>query len=154
EGALHSAEREEYGWGHALAVIADCASFGEFYDDEIAIPVLRSLLAASEPVRRYPARPTPALQNPDTRGEAELRRRIEEEDVDGAEAWLRGALSAGVPDREISRWLLNAASDHFLGFGHQMIYVFKANQLAEEIGWEAMRDVLPAIVPSIAWATR
>jgi nitrite reductase/ring-hydroxylating ferredoxin subunit len=153
-GALHNAEREEYGWGHALAVIADCASFGEFYEDEAAIPVLRALLSASEPVRRYPKRETPEPEPPDVRGEHEFRRRIEEEDVDGAEAWLRGALDAGLPDRELSRWLLNAATDHFLGFGHQMIYVFKATQMAEALGWEAMRPILPAIVPSIAWATR
>ncbi len=153
-GALHSAEREEYGWGHALAVIADCAGMGEFYEEDAAIPVLRALLSASEPVRRYAPRTTPAPEAPDARGEREFRRRIEEEDVDGAEAWLRGALEAGISDRELSRWLLNAASDHFLGFGHQMIYVFKATQLAEAIGWEAMRGVLPAIVPSIAWATR
>src|SRR5215212_8472833 len=61
EGAIHNAEREEYGWGHALAVIADCMSLAEFYDadGEIAIPALRAMLSASEPVRRYPTRPTP-----------------------------------------------------------------------------------------------
>jgi hypothetical protein len=50
QGAIHNAEREEYGWGHALAVIADCASLGEFYDGEVAVPTLRALLAAGEPV--------------------------------------------------------------------------------------------------------
>jgi nitrite reductase/ring-hydroxylating ferredoxin subunit len=154
QGALHNAEREEYGWGHALAVIADCASLGEFYQDEMAIPVLRALLSASEPVRRYPPRPAPEPRTPDTHGEREFRHRIEEEDVDGAEAWLRGALDGGIDDRELSRWLLNAATDHFLGFGHQMIYVFKATQMAGALGWDAMRPVLPALVPSIAWATR
>ena len=60
EGALHNAEREEYGWGHALAVIADCASMTEFYDgDSVAIPVVRALTSASDPVRRYKRRPTP-----------------------------------------------------------------------------------------------
>jgi nitrite reductase/ring-hydroxylating ferredoxin subunit len=154
QGAIHNAEREEYGWGHALAVIADCLSFGEFYDGEIAIPVVRGLLGASETVRRYEKRPAPPPERPDRRGEQEFRRRIEEEDVDGAEAWLRGALDGGIDDRELSRWLLNAATDHFLGFGHQMIYVYKATQMAESAGWQAMREVLPAIVPSIAWATR
>jgi nitrite reductase/ring-hydroxylating ferredoxin subunit len=154
EGAIHDAEREEYGWGHALAVIADCTSMSEFYDGELAIPAVRALLSASEPVRRYPVRPAPEAETPDRRGEAEFRHRIEEEDVDGAEAWFRGALESGMSDRELSRWLLNAASDHFLGFGHQMIYVFKATQMAEAFGWEAMRPILPALVPSIAWATR
>jgi nitrite reductase/ring-hydroxylating ferredoxin subunit len=154
EGAIHNAEREEYGWGHALAVIADCTSLSEFYDGEEAIPAVRALLSASEPVRRYPSRPTPENEPPDRAGEQEFRRRIEEEDVDGAEAWFRGALAGGISDRELSRWLLNAASDHFLGFGHQMIYVFKATQMADAFGWEAMRPILPAIVPSIAWATR
>lgn len=157
EGAIHDAEREEYGWGHALAVIADCLSYGQWYDgaDEFAIPVVRALTAASEPVRRYPKRPTPAPEAPDHRGEQEFRRRIEEEDVDGAEAWFRGAIEDGaISDRELSRWLLNAATDHFLGFGHQMIYVFKATQLANAIGWDALRPVLPSIVPSITWATR
>jgi hypothetical protein len=34
------------------------------------------------------------------------------------------------------------------------IYVFKAAQLADAIGWDAMRGIIPSIVPSIAWATR
>jgi nitrite reductase/ring-hydroxylating ferredoxin subunit len=155
EGAMHSAEREEYGWGHALAVIADCTSLTEFYDGErMIIPVVRALTSAADPVRRYKRRRTPGPETPDVRGEREFRRRIEEEDVDGAEAWLRGAVDGGIDDRELSRWLLNAATDHFLGFGHQMIYVFKAAQLAEAFGWDAMRQIIPSIVPSIAWATR
>jgi len=155
EGALHSAEREEFGWGHALAVIADCTSLGEFYHgDSIAIPVVRALTSAAEPVERYKRRQAPSPLPPDADGEREFRRRIEDEDVDGAEAWLRGAIDAGIDDRELSRWLLNAATDHFLGFGHQMIYVFKAAQLADAIGWDTMRAVIPSIVPSIAWATR
>ena len=112
------------------------------------------LWSAADPVRRYKQRRTPDAETPDTRGEFEFRRRIEEEDVDGAEAWLRGAIEGGIADRELSRWLLNAASDHFLGFGHQMIYVFKATQLAEAMGWDAITPMLPSIVPSIAWATR
>jgi hypothetical protein len=155
EGAIHNAEREEYGWGHALAVIADCTSLGEFYGgDGIAIPVVRALTSSAEPVRRFKRRQTPEPEAIDARGEQEFRRRIENEEVDAAEAWLRGALDAGISDRELSRWLLNAATDHFLGFGHQMIYVFKAVQLADAIGWEAMRQIIPSIVPSIAWATR
>ena len=154
QGAIHNAEREEYGWGHALAVIADCVSLGEFYEGEAAVPTLRALLGAGEPVRRFERRTVPAAEKIDREGETEFRRRIEEEDVDGAEAWLRGALDADLDRAEISRWLLNAASDHFLGFGHQMIYVFKAVQMAEAIGWDAMRPILPAIVPSVAWATR
>jgi nitrite reductase/ring-hydroxylating ferredoxin subunit len=153
EGALHNSEREEYGWGHALAVIADCTSLAEFYDDP-SIPVVRALWSSAAPVRRYPARETPEAERADVHGEQEFRRRIEEEDVDGAEAWLRGALDGGIADSELSRWLLNAASDHFLGFGHQMIYVFKATQMAEAMGWDAIRPILPSIVPSIAWATR
>ena len=63
EGALHSAEREEFGWGHALAVIADCTSMGEFYDGEgIAIPIVRALTSASEPVERFKRRPAPEPQ--------------------------------------------------------------------------------------------
>jgi hypothetical protein len=115
---------------------------------------LRALTSASDPVRRYKRRLVPEPQPNDTDGEREFRRRIEEEDVDGAEGWLRGAIDGGIADRELSRWLLNAASDHFLGFGHQMIYVFKAAQLADSIGWGAMRTIIPTIVPSIAWATR
>ncbi len=155
QGALHNAEREEFGWGHALAVIADCASLAEFYaDDEGAIPVVRALWSASEPVRRYRLRPHADAAPADREGESEFRRRIENEDVDGAESWLRGAIEGGLPDGELSRWLVNAASDHFLGFGHQAIYVFKAHQFAGQVGWEGLREVIPSLVPSIAWATR
>ncbi len=154
-GALHNAEREEYGWGHALAVIADCASYTEFYPGaESVIPVVRSLWSASEPVRRFRERPHEGPSPADREGEAEFRRLIEEEEVDRAEAWLRGALEGGLPGRELSRWLVNAASDHFLGFGHQAIYVFKAHQFAETVGWDALSAIIPSIVPSITWATR
>lgn len=155
QGALHNAEREEFGWGHALAVIADCASLGEFYSgDEAALPVVQALWAAAEPVKHYRLRPHADGTEADREGEAEFRRRIEDEDVDGAEGWLRGAIEGGLPDRELSRWLVNAASDHFLGFGHQAIYVFKAHQFAARVGWEGMKEIIPAIVPSIAWSTR
>ena len=154
-GAVHNAEREEFGWGHALAVIADCASLTEFYTgDEAALPVVQALWAAAEPVRHYRLRPHADATHADREGESEFRRRIEDEDVDGAEAWLRGAIDGGLPAAELSRWLVNAASDHFLGFGHQAIYVFKAHQFARRVGWEGMAEVIPSIVPSIAWATR
>ena len=155
QGAIHNAEREEFGWGHALAVIADCASFSEFYPgSEVAIPVVRALWASADPVRRFRERPHAEAAPADREGEAEFRRRIDEEDVDGAEGWLRGALEGGLPGTELSRWLNNAASDHFLGFGHQAIYVHKAQQFAETVGWDALKEVIPAIVPSITWATR
>ncbi|MDA0352564.1 MAG: Rieske (2Fe-2S) protein [Chloroflexi bacterium] len=155
QGALHNAEREEYGWGHALAVIADCVSLAEFYPDEAVVPTVRALFASSDPVRRYPARPTPEGQQPsDAAGEREFRHRIETEDVDGAEAMLTGAIESGAPSGEIARWLTNAATDHFLGFGHQMIYVHKLSQFADRVGWEALLPVIPSLVPSIAWATR
>ncbi|MFN0147171.1 MAG: Rieske (2Fe-2S) protein [Dehalococcoidia bacterium] len=155
QGAIHNAEREEFGWGHALAVIADCASFTEFYPgSEVAIPVVRALWASADPVRRFRERPHAAASAASREGEAEFRRRIDDEDVDGAEAWLRGALDDGLPGDELSRWLTNAASDHFLGFGHQAIYVFKAQQFAEKVGWDALKAIIPSIVPSITWATR
>ena len=154
-GAIHNAEREEFGWGHALAVIADCASYTEFYPGaETVIPVVRSLWSAAEPVRRFRERPHEGPSKADREGEAEFRRLINEEEVDRAEAWLRGALEGGLGGRELSRWLVNASSDHFLGFGHQAIYVFKAHQFAETVGWDALSGVLPSIVPSITWATR
>ena len=155
QSALHNAEREEYGWGHALAVIADCVSLAEFYPDTAAVPTVRALFASADPVRRYPDRPTPTAESPsDSAGEHEFRRRIETEDIDGAEAMLTGAIESGAPSAEIARWLTNAATDHFLGFGHQMIYVHKLSQFADKVGWEALLPVIPSLVPSIAWATR
>jgi len=155
QGALHNAEREEYGWGHALAVTADCVSLAEFYPDEAVVPTVRALFASADPVRRYPERPSPDGETPsDVAGEREFRHRIETEDVDGAEALLTGAIESGAPSAEVARWLTNAATDHFLGFGHQMIYVHKLSQFADRVGWEALLPVIPSLVPSIAWATR
>lgn len=151
QGALHNAEREEYGWGHSLAVIADCISLAEFYPDQAIVPTVRGLFASADTVRRYPERPVPNAETPsDEAGEREFRRRIDTEDIDGAEAMLRGAIESGAPSGEIARWLTHAATDHFLGFGHQMIYVHKLSQFADKVGWEPL---LP-VIPSIAWATR
>lgn len=124
-------------------------------DGEVAALVIPLDLAAEGTVgygdRR---RPAPEPWDPATLP-AELRRRVEAEDGDGAEALVRGAVEAGVSLATLRGWLRALVSEHLLDFGHGQIYLPKLFALLEA---GASRDdvdlVLGAFARSIALAVR
>lgn len=164
------AVRAEYGSNHALAVAADLATYleeleGESQDDAGSHewgplePIQFALEGASDPnVRRTPrARPAPEKDfDFGTAGpfESELHRRLEAEDLDGAEALLRGALGAGVALARVEAAFVDLATDHFLAFGHPLIYTSKAFELIADAPPDRVDRVLGALLFRFGNSTR
>ncbi|HIG12820.1 MAG: Rieske (2Fe-2S) protein [bacterium] len=156
--AKFDAERAEWGTNHALAVAADMLGEVSRFDGvEAALPIMQAMDNASEANRRRPRRnlveAVAVTGDADAVG-SELRALIEDEDHPGAEAWLLGALQAGFGRDDLERWLLGLCCDHFIGFGHPLIYVTKAFDLLDAVGFEHAPDLLPALLFRIVNSTR
>ena len=50
--------------------------------------------------------------------------------------------------------LLTAVTDHFLAYGHSMIFVQKAFEVLGQIGWQEADAVLSPLVPEMVYGTR
>lgn len=170
------ATRAPYGFDHGLAAAAELVPLlshspgrsparspdGAAQADDIRGAVLlQAMNLMVEPNLRRPVRefPEPEAVEAPADGdwsalESELRRRIEAEDVAGAEALMRGALAAGAGPEQVFPWLVHAATDHFLGYGHAHIYCVKAEDLLACIGWEYAHPVLTSLVSRIIYQTR
>lgn len=156
EAVAYGAPRAEFGWGHSIASLTDCLSMVDQYtDDERALPIVQAIAAVAETERGRPERslPDPVRTLPaDAR--AEFRRFVETEDLDAAQAIVRGAIHGGAGPDELQPWFTDVVSDHFLGYGHGAIYAQKAFQLLDGIGWDRADTVLPHLVPTIVYSTR
>ncbi|MGH9060307.1 MAG: Rieske (2Fe-2S) protein, partial [Acidimicrobiales bacterium] len=114
EAVAWGAPRAEFGFGHALASLADCLTLAErAQGDGRALPVVQAFAGIGEVERRRPLRPRPdpLAYLPDQPGVA-FRAAIDAEDLDGAEALLRAALAAGYEADRVRPWLTSAVSDH------------------------------------------
>ena len=152
------ARRAEYGSTHALPVAADLLGLLERYPgSRAALPIMQVMDLSGEANVRRPERPeaTPIDPGSDPAAAgARFRRLLEQEDLEQAEGLLRGALSAGVGRDELERWMLRASTDHFLGFGHSLIYTIKLFDLIDAVGWEDGRGLLPGLLHQMVSATR
>jgi nitrite reductase/ring-hydroxylating ferredoxin subunit len=160
-GVTYGATRAEYGWNHSLATLADCLSMASAFEGPLStLPVIQGLATVSRTEVRRPARPKPdpadvaAEYGSAAEALAAFPALVDDERGDEAEALLRGLVVAGVPQREIRRAFLTAITDHFLGYGHPMIYCQKAFDLLDRIGWSEADMVLAPLVPAITWSTR
>lgn len=158
EGARFDAERAEYGCTHALPVAADVLRLLPRYPEaRAALPIMQGFDLASESGVRRPLRP---LADPVDPGDDpiaaghRLRERVEQEDASAAEALLRGALARGWGRAELEPWLYRPCCDHFLSFGHPLIYQVKIFDLLDAVGWEHAEVLLPAHLCGIVSATR
>ncbi len=79
---------------------------------------------------------------------------VNDEQSDQAEALLRGLLARGVAPDKVRHALLSAITDHFLGYGHPMIFAHKSFELLDKIGWEEADTVLSPLVPNMVLSTR
>ena len=66
----------------------------------------------------------------------------------------RGAIEAGTEPDELRRWLLGSVADHHLGYGHGAIYLQKAFELLDRLGWDRAPTVLPHLVVAHLAMTR
>jgi nitrite reductase/ring-hydroxylating ferredoxin subunit len=146
-GFEHNLHREEWGPGHGMATAADCLAWAEERTgDERALPLVQGLAALAEPARGRPARTLPAP------AAADFVTAVEAEDYDGATGAAR-RLAAGDPD-DARRQFIEAASMHHLSYGHGIIYVQKAFELLERVGWDKADHVLPELALTTTGATR
>ncbi len=150
------APRSEFGWGHAIAMTADCLRLAdEMPGLERALPIVHALSAVSEEHRgeRLCTLPEPATIDPSSAGAA-FRAHIEHEELENAQAVLLGAIHGGVAPAEIRSWLIGVSSEHFLSYGHGAIYTQKAFELLDHLGWERADTVLGYLVPALIFGTR
>lgn len=139
--AAHNGERAEWGATHVLPLAADALRWAERYPGpRFAIPLAQVIdLAARDGVRR-PVRPAaaPIDPGPDPRAAGrELREAVEAEDGRRAEGLLLGALARGWGRAELEPQLLQLCADHFLSFGHRLIYQVKCMALLDAVGWDS-----------------
>ena len=158
EAARFDAEHAEYGTTHALPVATDLLRWLPRYPGRrAALPIAQALECAADPnVRRAPrpvAPPTDPGSDPAAAG-ARLAELVEGEDLAGAEGLMRGALAAGWSREVIEPWLLDLCCEHFLSFGHALIYTMKAFDLLDRVGWDRADALLPALLMRIVTGTR
>jgi nitrite reductase/ring-hydroxylating ferredoxin subunit len=161
EGVRYAAPRAEYGWDHSLATLADCMRLAAMFDGSLrSLPIIQALAVASEDQVRRPLRPQPdpvdVLREFGSLADGldAFPRLVDDEQVDEAEAVFRGLLAAGATRDQLKHALLSSVTDHFLGYGHPMIFTQKAFEMLDRIGWEEADTVLAPLVPEITWSTR
>jgi nitrite reductase/ring-hydroxylating ferredoxin subunit len=161
EGVRYAAPRAEYGWDHSLATLTDCLRMSRYFSESLrALPVIQGLTVAAEDQVRRPARHRPDPVDPVAEyGSVEDALSaypvlVDEERAEQAEALLRGLIAAGVAPGVLRHTLLTAVTDHFLAYGHSMIFVQKAFDLLDGIGWQDADPVLSPLVPEMVLGTR
>ena len=161
EGMRYGSARAEYGWNHSLATLTDCLMMAEAFDRRLeTLPVVQGLSVVAETQVRRPIRPRAEPVDPVAaygsipEALAALPPLMDDEQIDAAEGLLRGLIAYGVGAAEIRTALLSAITDHFLGYGHPMIYVQKAFELLDVMGWAEADQILSPLVPVTILNTR
>jgi nitrite reductase/ring-hydroxylating ferredoxin subunit len=161
EGVRYAAPRAEYGWDHSLATMADCLRMSQYFSESLrALPVIQGLAVAAQDQVRRPVRPRPEPIDPIAAyGSIDEAVRaypvlVDSEEVDEAEGLFRGLIAAGTHPAVLRHTLLTAVTDHFLAYGHSMIFVQKAFELLGQIGWQEADAVLSPLVPEMVYGTR
>lgn len=161
EGMRYGAPRVEYGWNHSLATLTDCLNLAAMFEGELrSFPVIQGMSVLSQTEVRRPVRPRPDPVDPvEVYGSiadalAAFPILVDDERQEEAEAVLRGLIAAGADRKAIRHGLLSAITDHFLGYGHPMIYTQKAFEILDRIGWEEADTVLGPLVPNMVLSTR
>ncbi len=85
---------------------------------------------------------------------AALRGAVEAEDHATAEGLMRGALARGWGRAELEPWFFQLCADHFLDFGHRLIYQVKVWELLEAAGPERAEDILSGHLYGFVLGTR
>ena len=160
-GVTYGATRAEYGWNHSLATLADCLTMAAAFEGPLStLPVIQGLATVSRTEVRRPPRP-----QPDPRmSSGSMARRQAASRPSRISSTTSAAMRprhccaacwrAAPRRRQIRHAFLTAITDHFLGYGHPMIYCQKAFELLDRIGWSEADTVLAPLVPAITWSTR
>ena len=154
--AAYDARFAEWGSTHVLPLAADLGAYAPHEQPELVL--MQAFELASETHVRRPERAPPKARfTTATPAQVadQLRRKVEAEQAVEAEALLRGALNRGWGPREVEPMLFGLCADHFLDFGHALIYSSKVCGLLSRAGWEEFApSVLGTLVYGITNGTR
>lgn len=160
--AIHDCERGEWGNAHGLPVATDALQAARLLAEDGELPALEArALALTQSLEmtalfnlRRPPRPAhPPLPIGDHWGH-DLLEAVEAEDTPTAVGLIRGALEAGLGPASVAPWLIQINAAHLLSFGHGLIYVMKALELLDEVGWSHAPRILPGVVEALINGTR
>jgi len=156
--AVHDARHARYGTSHVTAVATDVCSYFDRHREEAAVlPLMQAFEICAQTLVRMPMRPLAPAEDPgndpDYAG-SRIVELLEEEELEAAEALLRGALALGWQRDLVEPWFLRACSRHWIGFGHGLIYVTKTFDLLDAAGWQHANDLLPSLLRSLGSMTR
>lgn len=148
----------EWGATHVLSIAADALRWASTHPGpRFALPLAQVLdLVIRDGVRR----PRRDLHPPRDPGEdpvaagAAFRAAVEDEDHATAEGLLRGGLARGWGREALEPWFFHVCADHFLDFGHRLIYQVKAWELLDAAGPERAEDILSGHLFGIVLGTR
>lgn len=158
--AAWDANHGEWGPSHTAALAADLVQWlprpPDGVDSEVHTVQLVSealdLAARAHPGRALRLRPEPETWRSELA--PELRRRVEAEDAAGAEALVRGMVASGASRIAIEAALYPLVADHFLDFGHPLIYLPKLLDLLDAAGPEHADALLGGWVHGVTMGTR
>ncbi len=156
--AADNGVRAEYGASHVLALSTDVLRWGPRYPGpRFAVPLAQVIdLAVRDAQLREPRHAVEAVDpgsDPVAAG-VRFRDAVESEDAAAAEGLLLGALDRGWARAELEPWFFAVCADHFLSFGHRLIYQIKAFDLLEATGWEHAAGILRGHLYGIVHGTR
>jgi len=144
------APKADYGVGHEMASAADCVASLDLFDGlDRVLPILHALAGISETTRDRVA-----YEPPEGDPSLSFSAAVEAERADDAVAAMRGALAEGASVDTVRSWFIEAVSAHHLSYGHGAIYVQKAFELLERVGWDRADELLPHLTTSVVYGTR
>jgi nitrite reductase/ring-hydroxylating ferredoxin subunit len=147
----------EFGTTHGTALALDALGMaGERSGSDRVLPLVQAMDQLAEDHRRRPPRPRPEPSLPEgdaAQVRANLRSLVEAEEVEEAEALLRGSI-ARFGARAVADWLLDSISDHCLGFLHSAIYHAKLVPFLAARNWEDADLILGAHLYRVLQSTR
>jgi hypothetical protein len=156
--AVYDARHGEYGSNHGLPVAADILGyFSQYSGVEAVLPIMQAMDLASEDGVRRTAHPKVAAFDPGDDPIAAGQRFadfVEREEGDAAQALLAGALAKGWRRKQLEPWFSAIVCEHFLDFGHAIIYQSKIFDFIDAIGWRHAEDLLAGFLRRIANGTR
>ncbi len=151
--ARYDADHAEYGSTHALAVCADLMRVLDRYEGMNAMhAIAQAMDMCAESNQRMPERKRPAPIEGATL--EELRRAVEAEEAERAEGLLLGAFDWGVSLETIDEWMYACLSDHFLSFGHPLIYMTKLQEMSASLSRDAARAIYGSLLFGTVYSTR
>lgn len=152
---IWSWDKFEYGMGHAYAVTADWLNL--YHQENEPIKKIAALTEAIDHISFDSLRHSPFSYSENVKeySESLFLEAIENENEEDAIALLRGAFKQNKFYKELEKTLVQAALNHYQGFGHSIIYVYKAGELIQYLKDKSIEElILLTLVRHLVYATR